>query len=446
MQTPPYCVLQGGHFHFRLRVPKARVVDEGRAEIWQALNTRCPIEAQQRAATLALEHKRRWSLQAAEDDDGDAPLAFDEMRSICADLGIKHTSRPALETLPALEKIDVIAERIQIRAAQKRPSKKLTKVLLGHVDDRLTLDDCVNIYIETRRDKWQHLDHDQQYMWRHRYQHPVDLFKEMVGNIDLLQITRTHAAQFESALEADTIKRGKKRGTNAKKVQRLNQMIDKVLKMRAPEHLNPFKIIKIEAGQPAETREPMTEAEVLKLEELSLKYRKHGQLRALVRLMPLTGCNPSELTMIAADDIRLDDEIPHLILRKNENRSHLKTKSRFRTVPLVQEAVETLREFPNGFPAYNTPIKTKSFCEMVNKYIHTFNKDRTVYCLRHTFTDRLRRVCKTDTMIDALTGHGRNTTTSRYGDGWTLKEKWEVVRSAIDEANSSRAKLSKNHV
>jgi integrase len=131
-----------------------------------------------------------------------------------------------------------------------------------------------------------------------------------------------------------------------------------------------------------------------------------------------TGCGAGELCGLAADDIKLDAAIPHIIIRANEFRK-LKTNHRGRTIPLVGYSLEAFAQNPAGFPRYRRPNGADSLSGNLMKYLRTHRLLETpkhkVYGLRHTFKDRMRTHQFPDELQNYLMGHIDRTMGSRYG-------------------------------
>jgi len=60
-----------------------------------------------------------------------------------------------------------------------------------------------------------------------------------------------------------------------------------------------------------------------------------------------TGCRPSELANIEPENIRLDDEIPHIRIRSSSKRA-LKSTASVREIPLIGVSLEAMKRAPNG--------------------------------------------------------------------------------------------------
>jgi integrase len=148
------------------------------------------------------------------------------------------------------------------------------------------------------------------------------------------------------------------------------------------------------------------------------------QARWVLHAIAETGAGISEQVGLMAEDIVLDHDIPHIIIRPRKNKS-LKTAYRKREIPLVGFALDAFRACPNGFTDYHD--KPDSLSSALNKYLNENglmpSDKHTVYSLRHSFQDRLLAANAPDRVQADLMGHKFHR--PYYGDGASLKQKLE---------------------
>ncbi|MFW7358312.1 MAG: DUF6538 domain-containing protein [Brucella sp.] len=158
--------------------------------------------------------------------------------------------------------------------------------------------------------------------------------------------------------------------------------------------------------------------------------RLNDELRHILWVMIDTGCNFKELGGLDPDDIKLNDTIPHIILRPNRHRK-LKTAFRERNIPLVGLALSALKKHPEGFPRYRDANGPTNASAALNKFLkqnNLFEKDgQSVYSVRHCFKDRLRNHGITGEMQDYLMGHQTPGMGAHYGNGYDLKKVHEAM-------------------
>ena len=154
------------------------------------------------------------------------------------------------------------------------------------------------------------------------------------------------------------------------------------------------------------------------------------EARDVLLAMVNTGCRLSEICGLQPDEIRLDAEVPHIVIQDNAARA-LKTPSSHRVMPLVGVSLEAIARHPEGFPRYSGKDGVSA---TVNKYLRTNGLLETpahsAYSLRHAFEDRMLAISLPDRLAAELMGH--SVSRERYGSGPSLAQKLEaVLRLAI---------------
>jgi integrase len=164
--------------------------------------------------------------------------------------------------------------------------------------------------------------------------------------------------------------------------------------------------------------------------------------RWLVALISDTGMRLSEAAGLAREDIVLNADIPHVIIRPHPWR-RLKTKGSERTLPLVgcslwaaEKAVEASQYSPYLFPRYcnDKGCKANSASAALNKWLkQTIGDGYVMHSFRHSMRDRLRAVNCPSEMIDQIGGWSNSSVGESYGRGFGLENLWEIVRKASNQ-------------
>lgn len=168
--------------------------------------------------------------------------------------------------------------------------------------------------------------------------------------------------------------------------------------------------------------------------------------RWLVALISDTGMRLSEAVGLVREDIELDGDHPHVIVRAHPWR-RLKTKGSERVIPLVgmslwgaKQALEAT-ESAFLFPRYcgHDGNKANSASGALNKWLSPrVPKGCVVHSFRHSLRDRLRTVeCPPD-IIDRIGGWSVSGIGESYGSGYPLPVtyKWMAKIAATEEAAS----------
>lgn len=165
------------------------------------------------------------------------------------------------------------------------------------------------------------------------------------------------------------------------------------------------------------------------LHKLQSLCKSHDdELRWILGLISDTGLRLSEAIGLTKDDIVLDHEIPHLIVRPHPWR-RLKTQSSEREVPLVgvslwsaQRAIVTT-DSAFVFPRYANAksVMSNSASASLNKWLkQKVNKELVIHSLRHAMRDRLRAVECPREILDTIGGWKRDGVGEAYGKGFSL--------------------------
>jgi integrase len=123
-----------------------------------------------------------------------------------------------------------------------------------------------------------------------------------------------------------------------------------------------------------------------------------------------TGARPSEIIRTPEDDIHLESNIPYIDIRAGNGRA-IKNRFSERKIPLVGVALEAMRRNPKGFSQFR---ENHEYIRLqINNWLRSLQPNvpdeekKTLYCLRHTFKDRLIRTKPQPLQetIDYLMGH-----------------------------------------
>jgi integrase len=147
-----------------------------------------------------------------------------------------------------------------------------------------------------------------------------------------------------------------------------------------------------------------------------------------------TGARPSEIVALQPSRIKLEPDqlgsnsfIPHIQIRADGRK--LKTKNALRDIPLVGVALAAMQRNPQGFPQYND--RAADACTKINAWLRQFQPEpeqgdvyKTIYCMRHTFADRLHALRVNDAEYVSLMGHEAKG--AKYG-AVSLETKAEIM-------------------
>lgn len=275
-------------------------------------------------------------------------------------------------------------------------------------------------------------------LWNNIPKRAIRRFVDVVGDKPLSEITRADAVKFyrywlnRIMPEDDTEPMNPSSGN--REIGELRKLYREYFSFEHndKERLNPFLAL----GFPEDGSDPRPPFPIQWIQTKLLKTGSltglNAEARGVLLAMIETGCRPSELCNLTPTAIILDADVPHISVRprRASDRKNLEVKefgphevksaASVRLIPLVGVAIKVFQRFPEGFPRYMD--KTGTASQTINTYLED-NKplpspEHTLYGLRHTFEDRMKRANIDYEVRMGLFGH----TVSRptYGSGGRL--------------------------
>jgi integrase len=245
---------------------------------------------------------------------------------------------------------------------------------------------------------------------------------DVLGNKDLSQYTTIDAGKFRDAL----LKRGLVTSSVRRVFSSIKSIVNLVIKERGLKIENPFLGVYIPDLNDTTVRMPITIEEIRIIQSKCMDI--DDDLRWVISIISDTGMRLAEAIGLKSEDIILNCDIPHVIIRPN-NKRRLKTKQSQRVIPLVGVSLwgakQALKHQPNGylFQRYNkgSISNANSASAALNKWIKPYLSDKqVVHSFRHSMRDRLRAVeCPTD-IVDSIGGWSKASIGENYGRGYPL--------------------------
>jgi hypothetical protein len=173
--------------HFR-RVPKRYARVEPRILIRTALHTTDENLARGKAAQIESLQDLQWEARLA-GRDGEAQAEFQKLRDLAEARGVVY--------LPAHEVAQLPAEAILERIEESNTSPAIADAVLGKADiPPVLISELFDIYAGLVADQLQGKSADQVKRWAAPRKKSVRNLLEVVGDIDLRDVTREQALQF----------------------------------------------------------------------------------------------------------------------------------------------------------------------------------------------------------------------------------------------------------
>ncbi|MDA8872497.1 tyrosine-type recombinase/integrase [Alphaproteobacteria bacterium] len=252
---------------------------------------------------------------------------------------------------------------------------------------------------------------------------------DLLGDRPLDEYSSSDAAMYRDYLL--------KKGLNTASVKRNFSTIRSIINLTIQEHgldcRNAFSKVYLPDLDDVKQRKPIPIEDIRQIQKDCVSY--NDEARWLVSLISDTGMRLSEAAGLHIDDIKLDDEVPHINLKPHPWR-RLKTKGSQRQIPLVgaslwaaQRIKSNTNNSPYAFPRYtsNKGTNANSASAALNKWLKSrVPEGCVIHSFRHSLRDRLRDVqCPSD-MIDQIGGWSTLGIGQGYGDGYDLMmlENW----------------------
>lgn len=442
--------LRRGVFYYQRAVPKD-LADKYPGKIIKLnLKTADPIAAARKVSELNRRYEAEWGLLRA--DPATNPKATRvQAERLLADHGIDPTAPDTEDHAFAafVEKLDAQREAYAGGCVDLHrdadPAEFLSPVEAAAVEiiknpgkDRLS--DALTFYLET------HHKGDSETL-RKSSNIAMESFIAVVGDKLVENITREDGRAYikaqASQIATTTIRRY---------LRSLVAILNHYIREKELDRKNPLAALKIAGeGEDSEERQPFTSEELKALQEKCKEA--DDEPRWLLAMLSDTGARLAEVVGLGLDDIKLDAEIPHVVIRPHPWRS-LKNKSSERTIPLLGVALwaatrvkESAREGQRfAFPHYvkDGKCKADSASATLAKWIRSKGMDHTPHELRHSMRDRLRDVQCPEAITDAIGGWALKSIGQTYGKGYGLEvmKEWLGKVAANSPAVLQQARLN----
>lgn len=397
------------------RVPKRYESVEPRKFVWLALHTDSLTEAERKAGPAWQQLLDGWEAKLA-GDTTDAEQRFAAARDLAAARGFRYLRSDQVAQLP----IDELAARMdKVAVVGGEPDMQEAAAILGGAKEPpITVSGALDLYWSLTPDKTRGKSQDQLRRWRNPRIKAVRNFIAVVGDKAISEITGDDMLDFRAwwfdKMEAEDLTSN----SANKDLIHLGDVLKTVNKMKRLGLVLPLSDLSFKEGE-AKQRPPFSDSWIR--EKLLAPGALDGlneEARGVLLTMVNTGARPSELAALAADNIALDSNVPHIKIEPVGRQ--LKSKNARRVIPLVGVSLEAMRSFPEGFPRYRS--SSAGLSAAVNKYLRTHGlletPEHTLYGLRHSFEDRQLAAGVDDRVRRDLMGH--TLTRERYGKGASL--------------------------
>ena len=421
-------MMRGKTWHLRRRVPAKFAGIEPRREVWVSLQTDSRQLAAQKAPGVWKSLVAGWEAQLAGRSD-DGAERFEAARAIAGSHGVSYMPIRDIEQLP----LEALLARIEV--LQRRDGSAnlaAAPAVLGAVEvPSITLSQALEEYWKLTPDRTRGKSEDQKRRWVNPRKKAVRNFIDVVGDLPLAQMKRADFLDFRSWWLERIAEEDLTPNSANKDLIHLADVLKTVNELKGFDFDLPLHKLTLKDGDKKE-RLPFSDIWIRdRLLAPGVLTGLNPEARAIFLGMVNTGYRPSEAAGLTAERIRLDQNVPHIVIAADETRQ-IKNKTSRREIPLTGVSLEAFRAFPKGFPHYREKPATLS--ATVNKFLRENglmeSDDHVMYSLRHSFEDRMLRGRIDERVRRELMGHslGRQ----KYGQAGGLDFKaGELARIAL---------------
>ena len=412
---------RGSIFYIRRRVPARFASVDSRDEIWLSLHTDSETQAKAKEALIWAEQIEAWEARLAGDTE-DAELRFQAATELAQRRGYRYLTVEKVAALPRAE----LLSRIETVDEERSEPQEAAALLGGVAEPAITVQRALELYWPLAKDRIVGKSEDQLRCWRNPRIRAVKNFIDVCGNLAINQISGDDMLDFR-AWWVERVDAGEVSPDTANKdFTHLGDVLKTVNRMKRLGLVLPLTDLALKAGE-AKTRPPFSRAwirdELLRPDALD---GLNEDARAILIAMINTGARPSELAALTRDEIHLDANIPYISIEPIGRQ--LKSKNARRVIPLLGVSLEAMRQFPDGFERYRT--KSAALSGTINKYLRENGlretPAHTLYCLRHSFEDRMLAAGIDERIRRDLMGHALNR--EKYGAGASLEQMSELLQ------------------
>lgn len=463
MRLPPYIVRspKRGTFSFRLSVPEKLRATIGKREIRQSLKTNDQRLASVMALKLYHDAMKVFD-QARKMQPGNEKVGnkselelYNESVAFIATLGYGlNMAHPETsdEAHDEYTHRDYLAEKILGKHFQetetgdesypsltKEESYKVAALYGTLKKPSPTIKDAIELYLTDKNADGRRVAHRSLQFGQMVRRNGAYLAASLNSDKKLTDITREDARKFRAFLISKKLK-----------ISTINKIIKSIstivkyaiteLDLNSKNHFIGLTIPNDDAKR--ELRYPFNETQ-LSLYLTEAKGHMNTEAYYCTVLQAYTGARTEEITGLEIDDVKLDMEIPHIIIQSNSTRPNLKTGlTSKRYVPLIGDAIGVAKDamkyakrhssgalFPRYAKCRGSDSLSAIQMKTIRKYVTTDPKI-TAYSTRHRMKDLLRNAGIDEKIQLELLGHSSSKAADSYGAGYWLP----VLREAMEKA------------
>jgi len=414
---------RGRWWHYFRSVPERYRDVETRKEVCFSLRTQNFSEAKLKAARVSadLDHEWQRALELGVSlENQSAAKRYAAAVQSQTSFGLKPAVAAELSDEDLMTRL-----RMLVSGKSSVPDQK---AVLGLIDKpNLSMMDAFDRFWSHIEDEWSALSHDQVRVKRNGYLKALSNFREAVGDVPMYEVERHHAMAFRTWWLKRLKSKGLKPHTGNKDINALRRMITTNYDIDAVQKVNPLARVRLK-DEPQTPRVPLADTQIRDAIKPGSLGRLPSEFVLLFKLLINTGMRPVEAIGLELDDILLEDEVPHLHVRKNSVRG-LKTDHSERLLPLLGVSLTAAEELVAAGGWGKRLGKNMYATSVINKAMRSSgivtDKRQSLYSLRHWFQDQLTKRDVVDRAQAQLMGHKFQR--PKYGYGKDLTELRDII-------------------
>lgn len=411
-----------GIYRYYRRVPVEVAHADRRMFVKKSLKTKNHKEALERADEINRATEALWSALSAGNDNKREWERYETAVRLAQSLGFAYRTAKELAAGPLAE-MDA-----RLSAADETPAAAVAVTGLAP-SPKPRVSDIWDMYARYNQAGFAGMSPRQMSKHEVSRKRAVAYLKELLGDVRLAEITRADTLRFRQWWTDKIAAEGLRAYSANRSFSDIKGMLTVIDDALQTTYREPWDKIRIKETNATKLRKrapfpaDWVQNKILATGALD---NLNEDARLIVYAMIETGARLGEICNLRPQDIRLDDDVPHIEIAERDDRRQ-KTEYSIRRIPLVGVSLWAMRQKPGGFPRYRD--KADSASAIINKVLLA-NKLRpttrhTAYSFRHTFQDRIENAGASDRMQADLMGHefGR----PAYGDGAEMKRRQEFL-------------------
>ncbi|WP_246710348.1 tyrosine-type recombinase/integrase [Martelella soudanensis] len=379
------------------------------------------MQAKFKEPLIWAEQIEAWEARLAGDSD-DAEARFQAAAELAQRRGYRYLTVEKVAQLPRTE----LLERIETTAEERHAPRETAALLGGVTEPLITVERALELYWSLAKDRAVGKSEDQLHRWRNPRIKAIRNFIGVCGNLPINEISGDVMLDFRAWWVERVDIEGMSPDTANKDFTHLGDVLKTVNNMKRLGLVLPLTDIALKSGE-AKTRPPFSNGWIRdQLLRPGALDGLNDEARAIFLAMINTGARPSELAGLTPGEIHLDADIPHISIKPIGRK--LKSGNAKRTIPLLGVSLEAMRQFPDGFGRYRK--RSAGLSGTINKFLRENGlcetPAHTLYCLRHSFEDRMFAAGIDERIRRDLMGHTLNR--ERYGAGASLEQMSDLLQ------------------